>query len=268
MAKTGRMETCEDSIFVNEHFVVVLDGATSKTSKLWDGKTPGKIAMESVKEILPYMNPAVSAEKFFFACNEAISDWYKKKQVYFEMQQHINQRPTVSLIVYSNAKKQVWILGNGFAIIGDQYINSIIPTDILSSQLRSYYIQTELRRGVSEFELLDKDTSREFISPVLLRQVMFQNSDIPSEFDYFAVDGFYTDAKGIDIYKVPEHVKEVVLATDGYIEVFSTLEKSEKYLAQVLEEDPLLYKRHKSVKGIVRGNVSFDDRSYIRIKIH
>ncbi len=40
-AKTGNLETCEDAIYVDDNFVAIIDGATNKTSKLWDGKTCG-----------------------------------------------------------------------------------------------------------------------------------------------------------------------------------------------------------------------------------
>jgi glycerophosphoryl diester phosphodiesterase len=217
---------------------------------------------------MEYINPTSSAEKFFLALNEAHRQWYEEEKILIEMEQHITQRCTSSIIVYSKHRNQVWILGNGLVILGDQYINAIIPSDILASHLRSYYIQTELRRGISEYELMDNDTSWDFILPVLKRQVQFQNSQEPSEFDYFAVDGFYVPPRGIQIYDIPTNAREIVMASDGYPEIFNTLEKSEKYLADLLKEDPLLYKKHKSVKGLKHGNVSFDDRSYVRIGLN
>ncbi len=266
-SKTGNMETCEDSIFANEHFICIIDGATSKTDKRWNGLTPGQVAKNLIMDSIEYINRTSSAEKFFLSINEAIKQWYQKEKITIEMEQHITQRCTASVVVYSTHRKQIWIVGSGIAIIGDQYINATIPSDLLASHLRSYYIQTELRRGVTEYELMETDTSREFILPVLKRQVQFQNSQLPSEFDYYAIDGFYKPPRGIQIFDIPEDTESIVMASDGYPEVYKTLEQSEKYLAQLLKEDPLLYKKHKALKGLRRGFVSFDDRSYVKVAL-
>ncbi|GCE09255.1 hypothetical protein KDAU_65840 [Dictyobacter aurantiacus] len=46
-----------------------------------------------------------------------------------------------------------------------------------------------------------------------------------------------------------------------------TLEASELALQEVLQEDPLLFRKYKTTKGLQRGNVSFDDRAYIKIAL-
>lgn len=266
-SKTGRMETCEDDIFVNEHFAVVLDGATSKTDKKWDGKTPGRVATDCVLSILPFINPTTTAEKFYLACNEAIADWYKKNNVYIEMREHINQRPTVSIVVYSQHRRQVWCTGSGYTLFDNQYINNTKLVDTLNAEVRSYFIQCELKRGISEYELLLHDTGRKLVEPLIMKQQFFQNSDEPSEFNYYEIDGFFTQTSKIRITDIPPEVEELVLASDGYPEIFRTLEKTEKFLAALLKDDPLLYKKYKATKGLQQGNVSFDDRSYLRIKL-
>ena len=34
-----KQDKCEDGYFINDDFIVVVDGVTSKGKKLWDGKT-------------------------------------------------------------------------------------------------------------------------------------------------------------------------------------------------------------------------------------
>ena len=41
-SKTGRQENNEDAIYYDAHFVAVIDGATSKTEAVSDGKTACK----------------------------------------------------------------------------------------------------------------------------------------------------------------------------------------------------------------------------------
>lgn len=59
----------------------------------------------------------------------------------------------------------------------------------------------------------------------------------------------------------------VILATDGYPILENNLEKSERALSQLLEEDPLLYKKIKCTKGLRKGQCSFDDRCFIRFEV-
>ena len=78
------------------------------------------------------------------------------------------------------------------------------------------------------------------------------------------LDGFFEDMSSIKIIDVPDNAQEIVLASDGYPELLPTLEESERALKEILAEDPLFILRHKSTKGLQKGNNSFDDRAYIR----
>ena len=57
---------------------------------------------------------------------------------------------------------------------------------------------------------------------------------------------------------------EIVLASDGYPVIKPTLEQSETYLKTILERDPLCIKEFITMKGLVPGNNSYDDRAYVR----
>jgi len=59
----------------------------------------------------------------------------------------------------------------------------------------------------------------------------------------------------------------VVLASDGYPTLLPTLHESEKALAQHLTDDPQNITDFIATKGLVDGNVSFDDRAYIKLTI-
>jgi len=64
--------------------------------------------------------------------------------------------------------------------------------------------------------------------------------------------------------KIADTVKQIVISSDGYPFLKPTLQESEKMLATLIKEDPLLYKKFKSTKGIVKTNYSYDDRTYVR----
>ena len=60
-----------------------------------------------------------------------------------------------------------------------------------------------------------------------------------------------------------ESNSQIILSSDGYPKLFTTLQESEEYLFSVLKDDPLLYKKYKSTKGFMKGQNSFDDRAFI-----
>ena len=73
--------------------------------------------------------------------------------------------------------------------------------------------------------------------------------------------GFNWDIKGD---------RSIVLATDGYFDLYGTLQETEQALCHQIETDPLCIgmgcdKNNKSTKGVLPGNCSFDDRTYVRI---
>ena len=58
-----------------------------------------------------------------------------------------------------------------------------------------------------------------------------------------------------------------VVDSDGYVELEPTLAASEVALAQMLAADPLrMDSRHPATKGIATGALSFDDRTYVRLR--
>jgi sugar/nucleoside kinase (ribokinase family) len=58
-----------------------------------------------------------------------------------------------------------------------------------------------------------------------------------------------------------------VLATDGYPFLRPTLQESEKRLEEVTTGEPLCMRLFKPTKGLQGGNLSFDDRAYLRLDI-
>ena len=57
---------------------------------------------------------------------------------------------------------------------------------------------------------------------------------------------------------------EVVLASDGYPFLKPTLAASEAALVEQIANEPQNIRSFIATKGIVEGNKSFDDRTYIR----
>ena len=49
ISKTGNETNNEDGIFVSDNYVAVIDGATSKDSNLYEGRTGGQVVRDIIK---------------------------------------------------------------------------------------------------------------------------------------------------------------------------------------------------------------------------
>jgi hypothetical protein len=129
------------------------------------------------------------------------------------------------------------------------------------SGLRSLVINMRIADGVGLSNIDENDFGREAIMPYLKKQAVFANKD--GIFGYPVLDGSGINASMMKIYKINEG-DEVVLASDGYPILCPTLEKSENELERILREDPLAIHENMQTKMMVKGNISFDDRAYLR----
>ena len=180
---------------------------------------------------------------------------------------HPEERLTASVIIYSETRKQVWMIGDCQALInGELYLNPK-PADIYASNIRSNYINQELCSGASVNKFFSRDAGREMVVPLIVDCCAFQNSKECDVLSFSVVDGFDINLAKVRVIDIDSSTKEIVLASDGYPKLLPTLTESESELKEQLEVDPLCINRFISTKGLINGNISFDDRSYLRIKI-
>lgn len=85
---------------------------------------------------------------------------------------------------------------------------------------------------------------------------------------YSVVDGFPIPRQHVRVITLDFQSWEIVLASDGYPFLCSTLAESERRLQQQRIADPLnMGPDFQATKGFHPDNLSFDDRSYIRFRI-
>ncbi|HFI0054930.1 TPA: hypothetical protein ACGORU_001262 [Streptococcus suis] len=247
---------CEDGLFIGNHFVAVIDGVTSKGQQLWEGVSSGVWAKNHIIEFLQNVEIAdFTAETLFQSLNDAI---------YVE-NIPVEEIPRASIVLYSDIHREVWSYGDcQFKIVGKEVVTSVKQIDILLSTLRSFLIESFLKSGVTEDELLKNDQSRDALVPYLYQQFQFENCS--EVFGYPVLNGQMINSSQIISYSV-EPGQELILATDGYPFLQDTLEASEGELSNLITQDPLCYKLFKATKGIYKNQVSFDDRTYCRIEI-
>ena len=263
-------ESCEDGLVVTADFIAVIDGSTSKTPHhLSPDMKNGRYAMVLISEYIQHeLKPESTVEDFCEGVTSYIyNKVYRQQGIEEQMQAHPEERLTASAILYSKAKNEVWMVGDCQAIIDGKLYENNKPFEDIVARRRVELI----RRGFTPQE------ARKTIEPLLI-QAMLEGQNKT----YTVIDGFPIYQKGMKVVSLnapqknvetdvadslPLPTKEIVLASDGYPFLKPTLAESEEALAHLLAYDPQCTHKFIATKGIVEGNKSFDDRTYIRFQI-
>lgn len=257
-------EQCEDGLFINSNFISVVDGATSQ-SKLYDFKTSGQIAKDLIIENIEKLDPNSTMEESFYFLNDCITNYYKEKNLYNQIKSNPEKKFSACIILYAIKKRELWFLGDSKALVDEKYYCFEDVADEYFANLRSYLITAEILGGLkTEAELLENDTIRESLYPLMKKQHFLQNNNKAGKYGFSVLSGFPIVPSHMHRIKIPNTTKQIIISSDGYPFLKPTLEESEKILATLIKEDPLLYKKFKSTKGIAKTNCSYDDRTYVR----
>ena len=264
-------KACEDGMVVTDDFIAVIDGSTSKTPKhLNPDMKNGRYAMMLISEyIREELKSEASVDDFCQGVTAYIyNKVYEKLGVEERLKEHPEERLTASAILYSRTRNEVWMVGDCQAIIDGKLYENGKPYEQEIARKRVELIE----QGLSPAE------ARKQIEPLLIEAMLSGQNQT-----YTVIDGFpiYREGVKIVVLKVnpassgietyfqehPEPVSspnEVVLASDGYPFLKPTLSASEAALAEQIANDPQNIHSFIATKGIVEGNKSFDDRTYIR----
>lgn len=266
-SKTGNLNTCEDGLYYNDDFVAIIDGCTNKT--IVDYKeTPGIIAKNLIIEAISKLPKEIKAYQAFDKLSQNITSWYKENQLLEKVSENPELRVSACALIYSKYYHQLWFVGDCQALINDKKLIHF-PTLIehYTSNIRAFLIQAELQKGNTTKALLENDITREKLIPILSQQVYLQNELGIGAFAYSVINGFPIRKEDIKIIQLSKDQTTICLSSDGYPKIKKSLEKSEKYLKKIINEDPLLFTKYKATKGVMNNQVSFDDRSYIKFTV-
>lgn len=273
-------EACEDGMVVTDDFIAVIDGSTSKTPKhLNPDMKNGRYAMMLISEyIREELKADASVDEFCQGVTAYIyNKVYEKLGVEERLKEHPEERLTASAILYSRTKNEVWMVGDCQAIIAGKLYENGKPYEEKIARKRVELIE----QGLSPAE------ARKQIEPLLIEAMLSGQNQT-----YTVIDGFPIYREGVKVVSVsdfcsvqdsvpasdsvpcsdsasasdtiPSSSSEIVLASDGYPFLKPTLAASEAALAEQIANDPQNIHSFIATKGIVEGNKSFDDRTYIR----
>lgn len=279
-------EACEDGMVVTDDFIAVIDGSTSKTPKhLNPDMKNGRYAMMLISEyIQEELKADASVDDFCQGVTAYIyNKVYEKLGVEERLKEHPEERLTASAILYSRTRNEVWMVGDCQAIIAGKLYENGKPYEEKIARKRVELIE----QGLSPAE------ARKQIEPLLIKAMLSGQNQT-----YTVIDGFPIYREGVKVVSVsdsssvqgsvsssdscsvqdpvscsgsasasdtiPSSSSEIVLASDGYPFLEPTLAASEAALAEQIANDPQNIRSFIATKGIVEGNKSFDDRTYIR----
>ena len=279
-------EACEDGMVVTDDFIAVIDGSTSKTPKhLNSDMKNGRYAMMLISEyIREELKADASVDDFCQGVTAYIyNKVYEKLGVEERLKEHPEERLTASAILYSRTRNEVWMVGDCQAIIDGKLYENGKPYEEKIARKRVELIA----QGLSPAE------ARKQIEPLLIKAMLSGQNQT-----YTVIDGFPIYREGVKVVSVsdsssvqdsvsssdscsvqgpvscsgsasasdtiPSSSSEIVLASDGYPFLKPTLAASEAALAEQIANDPQNIHSFIATKGIVEGNKSFDDRTYIR----
>lgn len=273
-------EACEDGMVVTDDFIAVIDGSTSKTPKhLNPDMKNGRYAMMLISEyIREELKADASVDDFCQGVTAYIyNKVYEKLGVEERLKEHPEERLTASAILYSRTRNEVWMVGDCQAIIDGKLYENGKPYEQEIARKRVELIE----QGLSPAE------ARKQIEPLLIEAMLSGQNQT-----YTVIDGFPIYREGVKVVSVSDSCSvqdtvpasdtvpcsdsvsasgtisvsssEIVLASDGYPFLKPTLAASEAALAEQIANDPQNIHSFIATKGIVEGNKSFDDRTYIR----
>lgn len=257
----------EDVIIATDDFVAVIDGATSKSKKKFsESESNGRLAAILTMNVVRQLPRETSCDKFCLMATDVIRAIYLNAGIYERVKTYAEERLTASVVVYSRFRNEIWMVGDCQALVNGITYNHPKPTDARLAAKRANYIHQRLSEGGDPADFTVHDSGRDIILQELVDSCSLQNPDSPQKDAFSVVDGFDINMSLVRIIPLPDDVKEIVLASDGYPVLASTLCKTECLLHELLNADPLCIGKFKSTKGKMQGAKSFDDRSYIRIK--
>lgn len=262
-SKTGHPMQCEDGIVVTGAFAAVIDGGTDKTGLRYSAMTGGRYAMLACVDGLRSLDPGADWTAAILWLTKSLA-----KCLSDGLSAH--ERPEAVLTIYSHARREIWQIGDvGFWYVGQPEggVTARKIVDCYAADIRAAVLHVELDKGASQSALAHNDPGRAAILSLLNYQAEFRNNLAAKELAYPAIDGRNIPAKLIIVQRIPHNVTELVIASDGYPRILPTLRESEELLSRLLASDPLCIDELRGTKGVAPGNLSFDDRAYLRLLV-
>lgn len=256
---------CEDKIVVTNDFIAVIDGATSREGFKLEGMSNGAFAAHVLADGIASLPADITGKQAVLTLTDLVrtrTDAAAKAEG--RALTDIWSYPAAALLVYSKQRREIWRVADSTFVVDGVPTYKTFLQEKAWSDVRKTIIHAKLARGATLAELQANDPTWDVLTGMIAECKIFANNT--GLYSYGVFNGAPIPDEHIEIYAVP-NAREIVFASDGYPEVFTTLAESEDALNKLITADPLMYQIIPQVKGVKTGNFSFDDRSYIRFTV-
>ena len=270
LGKSGDRSGGEDHIAVTDGFVGLFDGVTGRGRALdeqlrLDGQTPGRWAARTLGDALGSLPPAATMA----AAVDALTGVLVAGMARLGVDPHEWGWPAAAqMVVFSAARREIWRLGDvHVAVNGRALPETPTPLDGPAADFRAAVLWALIASGATRDQLRADDPSWAMLLPLLEVQHHLRNGDdVDNPFAYGLLDGRRVHPKFFDVTAVAPG-DEVVFASDGYLSPAPSLAAAQAELAEAVVSDPLLIGKHRRVRPVAPGHVSFDDRAYLKFRV-
>lgn len=271
--KKGSPDLNEDSFTIKGPMYAVIDGATDKSGKQYqyEGKavSSGRFASLVVKEALEKLKAGVSPRRAVDEISEILDRAIKVQ--YPDIKDL--DRPSVRLAVFDSTINTIWWISDCWHALVDTDGNASQyqtpdPVDEVLIPMRSLTLTALQTAGTPWIpESGSPDPGREAIMPLLKQQPIFANR--VHKYGYGIVNGTFVPSQLIGVQKVSNDINRIVLASDGYpspiVNGVLSLAVAEAHLHSLLAQDRLCIGPLAGTKGMMPGQISHDDRTWIEL---
>ena len=251
-SKTGDETLNEDAYAVEDGVIAVFDGETNKGAPVIP--TPGRRAALALAEAARNLPRACDPMTIVKSLQEAVASVSGPDA----------STAAVGAVLDVHSRRLTRV-GDVTVGIGGKFHFQRKLLDEVAAASRAALLRTLLLSGCTLDELRAQDPGRQMILPLLRAGVAWRNR-VKSAYGFASLDGGTTPAEMIDVFEIPAGA-EVIIATDGYCDPRPTLRRSEEVLACLIAEDPLRLGPPPGTKAVLPDHVSFDDRTYVRVRL-
>jgi hypothetical protein len=239
-----------DGLVITNRLVAIFDVATPKTTPPGLTNTFRDVLMHVLEQLAPGTPPF-----------EAV------KHITSELQRLTTcSGPSATVAIYDDELHTMIRVGDCNAMINGTEHNATMKVEERLASIRVAIDRAHLENGASIESLRRMSPGRQAILPALIAQQVLRNapSSVPLRFGAF--DGTSVPQDLVEVRSIDPQ-SELVLATDGYLELGATLDECEGVVALQASRDPLLLHGKPTTKPIAIDGDWHDDRTYVRLKV-
>lgn len=268
MGKLGPGRPNDDGIAIGPFCFAVVDGATAKGNQRFDGKLSGEFAKDVVCAELHDTRATDSAQDLVNRLSSKLNAEVLRVTGAPAAALAPAFRPTASFVAFLPIPRQLVFVGDCLALMDGAPLSFSQVLEPTIAQVRASYFAELKAQGIPDSKLIQEHQpgARKVIAPIIHFAASLSNlSGHPLSFS--VIDGTPVPCHLVHTVAVPTRVTSLVLSSDGYPELFATLDKTETNLKTLLVQDPLCIAELSGCKGLEPGNVSYDDRTYLSLTL-